>query len=142
MSVIPFNTIFANGNPFLEKLGVEVTQFENGKAEIQLLIRDDLMNSWHTLQGGVSMTMMDVAMGLAARSMNENAVSAVTVDMQTQFLRPSGNAGEIVTAKACVTHRTAQLFFCESALYNGSNMVAKSTALFKTIHQTTVKKSV
>jgi acyl-CoA thioesterase len=127
------NEIFPAGNPYLTFLGVEVVSYGDGQAEMSLLLRPEFMNSWDVLQGGLSMTLMDVAMGLAARTTSRDATSSVTVDMQTHFLLPAGRTGDTVVAKGVVYHRSSTLYFCEATLWNGGKLVAKATGNFKTI---------
>lgn len=127
--------VFPSGNPFLEHLGVEVVSHGEGKAVMSLALRPELMNSWHVLQGGISMTMMDVAMGLAARTMSPDAASSVTIDMQTHFLLPAGKPDDTVVAHGRVYHSSKTLYFCEAELWNNNKLVAKATGNFKTIRR-------
>lgn len=128
-----FDEVFPGGNPYLAFLGVEVESYGNGQSTMSLVLRPEFMNSWHVLQGGISMTLMDVAMGLAARTASADAASSVTIDMQTHFLVPAGRAGDTVVAKGVVYHKSSTLFFCEATLWNGDKLVAKATGNFKTI---------
>jgi len=54
--------------PFVEALGFELLRFANGEAEIAMTPREEHMNSWSVVHGGVTMTLLDVAMAHAARS--------------------------------------------------------------------------
>ena len=54
-------------------LGFELLRFEQGEAEIALELRPELENSWGVAHGGVTMTLLDVAMAHAARSPGETA---------------------------------------------------------------------
>ena len=42
--------------PFVEALGFELMRFENGEADIAMTPREEHMNSWSVLHGGVTMT--------------------------------------------------------------------------------------
>jgi uncharacterized protein (TIGR00369 family) len=90
--------VFVNGNPHLESLGVVVLEYGDGRACMALELRDEFMNSWHVTHGGISMTLLDVAMGLAARTAVPDAKSSATVDMSTSFLRPAGTSGDTIIA--------------------------------------------
>ena len=57
--------------PFVEMLGFELISCEAGRAEIAMTLRDELTNSYSVAHGGVSMTLLDVAMAHAARSPNQ-----------------------------------------------------------------------
>jgi acyl-CoA thioesterase len=130
---ISFDEVFPAGNPYLSFLGVEVISYGDGKSAMSLVLRPEFMNSWQVLQGGISMTLMDVAMGLAARTLSADAASSVTIDMQTHFLLPAGRAGDTVVARGLVYHKSSTLYFCEAQLWNRDKLVAKSTGNFKTI---------
>ena len=61
--------------PFVELLGFELLRFERGEAEIALPLRDELTNSWGVAHGGVTMTLLDVAMAHAARTPGDDGVA-------------------------------------------------------------------
>lgn len=123
--------------PFLDKMGVLIHELDDGNVEVHLPITEELINTWGTLQGGISMTLMDVAMGVSVKAIEPDCISSATIDMQTQFLLPAGAAGDKVIAKGKVYHRTRKLFFCESELWNDTRLVAKSTGVFKIIKSVT-----
>ena len=119
--------------PFVELLGFELLRFEHGEAEIALALRDELTNSWSVAHGGVSMTLLDVAMAHAARAPGEDGVveesGVVTVEMKTTFMRP-GLGRLLATGRRM--HRTASMAFCEASLFGGDGeLVAHATGTFK-----------
>lgn len=125
--------VFANGNPYLESLGVEVLEYGDGRASMALQLRPEFMNSWHVAQGGITMTLLDVAMGLAARTAVPDAKSSATVDMSTSFLQPAGKTGDTIVARGGVYHRSTTMCFCDAELWNGTLLVAKAMGTFKAI---------
>ena len=129
----PLSEVFSNGNPYLESLGVEVLEYGDGRASMGLLLRPEFMNSWHVAQGGISMTLLDVAMGLAARTAVADAKSSATVDMSTSFLQPAGKTGDTIIAHGRVYHRSTTMCFCDAELWNGTLLVAKAMGTFKAI---------
>ena len=119
--------------PFVEALGFELVRMGEGEAEMRLALREDHFNSFRVAHGGVSMTMLDVVMAHAARSVNREQPSmgpgVVTVEMKTSFMRPG--EGEL-RAVGRLLHRTATLAFCEASIFNGAgDMVAHATGTFK-----------
>ena len=119
--------------PFVEALGFELLRFENGAAEIAMTPRDEHMNSWSVVHGGVTMTLLDVAMAHAARSPLDGVPpdprGVVTIEMKTSFMRPG--IGRIV-ARASVLSRTTSFAFCEGSLFDTEGQrIAHATGTFK-----------
>ena len=111
--------------PFVEHLGLELVRCEAGEAEIALELREELCNSWSVAHGGVSMTLLDVAMAHAARSPNQpgyaQSPGVVTIEMKTSFLRPG--LGRLL-AKGRLLHRSTTLAFCDGVLLDGAGQIA------------------
>lgn len=119
--------------PFVEALGFELLRFENGEAQIAMQPREEHMNSWSVVHGGVSMTLLDVAMAHAARSPcdggNPDPRGVVTIEMKASFMKPG--LGRLV-AKGKVLHRTSSFAFCEAGIHADDGMlVAHATGTFK-----------
>ena len=119
--------------PFAETLGFELLRFERDQADIAVELRDELTNSWGVAHGGVTMTLLDVAMSHAARSPGPSGevetVGAATIEMKTTFLRPA--LGRLV-AKGRRLHRTPSMVFCEGSVFDADEqLVAHATGTFK-----------
>jgi uncharacterized protein (TIGR00369 family) len=119
--------------PFVDALGFELLRFDNGAAEIAMTPRDEHMNSWSVVHGGVTMTLLDVAMAHAARSPKNGAPpdprGVVTIEMKTSFMRPG--LGRLL-ARASVLQQTNSFAFCEGSLFDADDkLVAHATGTFK-----------
>ena len=119
--------------PFVELLGFEFLAWEAGSSEVALTLREDLCNSWSVVHGGVTMTLLDVAMARAARSPNQpghpTSSSVVTIEMKTSFIRPG--LGRMV-GKGRLLQRTASMAFCEASVFDESGqLIAHATGTFK-----------
>ncbi len=101
--------------PFLKLLGVRCLNAEMGKGEILLALKPEHTNTWDVAHGGVLLTLMDVAMAVAARSGDPGDRSVVTVEMKNNFMQA---ANGILRVKADTVRRTATMAFCEAKLYN------------------------
>lgn len=117
--------------PFLQDMGVEFLGMGNGEASIALELLPRHMNSWQVTHGGVTMTLLDVVMSMAGRSLDPDARGGVTVEMKTSFLQPGGNVGGRMVAKGKVFHRSTTMCFCEGEVWNGEKLVAKAMGTFK-----------
>ena len=123
--------------PFVEMIGFELVGFDAGQSEIVLDLREELTNSLEMAHGGVTMTLLDVAMAHAARSPNQPGVAespgVVTVEMKTSFMRPG--VGRL-RGLGLLLHRTATMAFCEGRVLDaGGAMVAHATGTFKYIRR-------
>jgi uncharacterized protein (TIGR00369 family) len=119
--------------PFVETLGLELHRYGEGQAELRVDLDEAHLNSWEVAHGGVLMTMLDVAMAHAARSLRSqepgNGPGVATVEMKTSFMRPGEGA---LRAIGTALHRTATLAFCEGSVFNeGGQLCAHATATFK-----------
>lgn len=126
--------------PFLNDLGVEFVCMGNGEAEIALDLKRRHMNSWMVTHGGVTMTLLDVVMSIAGRSLDPDARGGVTIEMKTSFLQPGGHEGGRLVAKGKAFHRSKQLCFCEGELWAGDKLVAKAMGTFKYLKRLDVAK--
>jgi acyl-CoA thioesterase len=117
--------------PFIQELGVEFIGSGNGTAEVALNIAPRHLNSWSVAHGGVIMSLLDVAMAVAGRSLFPDAGGGVTVEMKTSFLQP-GKAGARLTATGHAFHRSSTMAFCEGEVRDEHDkLIAKSLGTFK-----------
>lgn len=126
-AIAPFPTEI----PFLSELGVEFLGMNAGRAQIALNLDLRHMNSWQVTHGGVVMTLLDVAMSLAGRSLDPQSRAGVTVEMKTSFLQPAGTPGARIVATGHAFHRSTTMCFCEAELHDGERLLAKAMGTFK-----------
>src|SRR5471032_821726 len=124
---------FALDIPFVQALGMQLWRFDGGFAEIGLEVRQDMKNSWDVAHGGVVMTLLDVVMAHAARSVRDasdhGTPGIVTVEMKTSFLRPA--TGRLM-ATGHLLHGTKSMAFCEGSVHDASGaLCAHATGTFK-----------
>ncbi len=122
---------FPSDIPFLSDLGVEFLGMGDGEAQVALTLQARHCNSWHVAHGGVVMTLLDVVMAMAGRSLDPDARGGVTVEMKTSFVQPAGNAGSRIVARGRAFHRSTTMVFCEADLWNEDRLVAKAMGTFK-----------
>jgi uncharacterized protein (TIGR00369 family) len=124
--------------PFVELLGFELQKFGGGEAEIAFAPRPEHENSFNVVHGGASMTLLDVVMAHAARSV-EPAMGCVTIEMKTSFMRA---AKGVLLAKGRLLHRTATMAFTEGSLFDAEGkLCAHATGTFKFVPRLPVGKS-
>jgi uncharacterized protein (TIGR00369 family) len=124
--------------PFLDDLGLEVVQMIGGESEVALDLALRHTNSWQVMHGGVTMTLLDVCMARAARSLDPKATGAATIEMKVSFFQPGGRLGERMIARGKVLHRSTTMYYCEGEVWNGDRLVAKAMGTFKLVRRADV----
>jgi uncharacterized protein (TIGR00369 family) len=119
--------------PFLAFLGVRAAEVANGRALLHLDQQPHHQNSLSMAHGGVVMTMLDVAMARAGRSLARidqgEATTLITIEMKTSFMQPAHGS---LRAEGRVVQRTSSMAFCEADMYDESGrLVARASGTFK-----------
>ncbi|MGE5337486.1 MAG: PaaI family thioesterase [Gemmatimonadota bacterium] len=123
--------------PFMRDLGVRLLRAGQGEAEIALDLAERHMNSWGVGHGGVVMSLLDVAMARAGKSLVDARagadVGSVTVEMKTSFFRPA--RGRVV-ALGRVLHRSTTMAYCEAELRDeAQQLIAKALGTIKFLNR-------
>jgi uncharacterized protein (TIGR00369 family) len=122
--------------PFMRDLGARLLNAQGGQAELRLDLLPRHTNSWGVGHGGVVMSLLDVAMARAGRSLETGADGSVpgtvTVEMKTSFFAPA--RGQL-RAVGRVLHRSVTMAYCEAELYSiedgRETLAAKALGTFK-----------
>lgn len=126
---------FGTEIPFVTHLGFALEWFDGGESALGYTPLPEHLNSFAVTHGGVCMTLLDVAMALAARSVQKE-MGAVTIEMKTTFMRPAPGDGSRLTARGKLLHRTATLAFTEATLYDGKGQACThATGTFKYVRR-------
>lgn len=120
-------TIFGADIPFARLCGVEALAYREGRTRLRLALRDDHGNNLGIAHGGVICTLLDIAMGTAARLFAGRPV--LTLDMQTRFLSPGRG---VLLAEGFVLRGGRSVLFCEAEIRTEEgDLVATASGLFK-----------
>ena len=118
--------------PFVELLGFAMVRMQDGESELHYEARPEHLNSFGVTHGGASMTLLDVTMATAARSVAPE-MGVVTIEMKTSFMQAA--RGPLV-AKGRLIHRTATLAFTEGTVYDAQGKVCShATGTFKYVRR-------
>ena len=119
--------------PFANLLGVQLAEKASGRVVLTLDLRAELMNSWKAAHGGAVMTLLDIAMAAAARTLDPGAVGVITVEMKTTFI---GVARGTLTAEGRCLHVGNTVAFCEGKVYGAeARLVASASGTFMLRHE-------
>lgn len=119
--------IFGAELPFVSLCGIEPVGCEGGRTRLRLALGPQHRNNIGMAHGGLLCTLLDVAMGTAART--TLGVPCMTLDMQVSFLAPGHG---VLFAEGSVLRAGRSVVFCEAQVRTeAGELVAKSTGLFK-----------
>jgi uncharacterized protein (TIGR00369 family) len=113
--------------PFLTHLKIVTETLGEGAARLSLPIEPHLKNSLGTVHGGVIMSLLDVALCTAARTLHRDSVGVVTIDMSTSFIGSGSGARLLAEARVMKDGRTMSFVEGEAKNEDGS-LVAKAIA--------------
>jgi uncharacterized protein (TIGR00369 family) len=114
--------------PFVELLGFELILFDGGHSQINYNPKPEHLNSFNVVHGGASMTLLDVTMAVAARSVAQE-MGVVTIEMKTSFMQAA--RGPLV-ARGKLLHRTKTMAFTEASIFDAEGKIcAHATGTFK-----------
>jgi uncharacterized protein (TIGR00369 family) len=124
-------TIFGAHIPFVTFCGIEAVAVSEGRTRLRLALKPEHANNLGIAHGGVICTLLDVALGTAARLRAGRPV--VTLDMQTRFLSPGRG---VLSAEGRVTRAGRSVIFCEAEIRDAEGeLVASATGLLKPVSE-------
>jgi uncharacterized protein (TIGR00369 family) len=125
---MPTPKLFGVEIPFVSHLGFELVRMEGGESELRFLPKPEHLNSFLVTHGGAIMTLLDVTLATAARSIDLET-GVVTIEMKTTFMQPCRG---LLTGKGRLMHRTKSMAFSEGTIYDAEGRAcAHATGTFK-----------
>jgi uncharacterized protein (TIGR00369 family) len=118
--------------PLVEHLGVQLNEMRDGTAVMLFDPRPEHGNSWGGVHGGILLTLLDIGMGTAARSLDPACNGATTVELKANFLAAA--KGPLTTR--CRAQRAGRsLLFAEGEILDGAGvLLAKGSGTFKLVY--------
>jgi uncharacterized protein (TIGR00369 family) len=112
--------------PFVEHLGMRITDKRPGLVRLRLDPRPELENSWGSLHGGV--------LASAGRALDDNCNGALTVEMKVNFIAAATGP---VLGEGRARRAGRSLIFSEGELTSeDGTLLAKATGTFKLLYPT------
>ena len=113
--------------PYLQHLKILTDELGQGSARLSMPIEAHLTNSLGTAHGGVIMSLLDVALCTAARTLHPESTGVITITMSTSFI--GGASGKRLVADARVLKDARTMSFVEAEAKNeDGSLVAKAVA--------------
>ncbi len=113
--------------PFIRFFGANIVETARGYARIAIPLKPEHANSYGMAHGGVVAAVVDMAAGIALRTLK---VRVITVETAVNYFLPTA-IGDVLTVEARLAHEGRKLLHAEVQVSNGEGtMVAKGRAIF------------
>ncbi len=115
---------------FSQWLGITVISTGEGYAKIQMTLRDDMLNGFGVVHGGIAFSLADSAFAFACNSRNNLSVALDTNITFTKATKP----GDVLTAEAKELHngRSTGLYLITVTNSNGVQVALFKGTCFRT----------
>lgn len=111
--------------PFIQLLKLVTDELGRGTAKLSLPVEPQLTNSMGSVHGGVIMSLLDVALCTAARTLHPESQGVITINLSTSFI--GAGSGERLLAEARVLKDGRSMSFVEGEARNADgSLVAKA----------------
>ena len=113
--------------PYIQHLKIQTDELGAGTARLSMPVEPQLTNSLGTAHGGVIMSLLDVALCTAARTLHPDSIGVITIDLSVSFI--GGATGKRLLADARVLKDRRSISFVEGEARNDDgSLVAKAIA--------------
>jgi acyl-CoA thioesterase len=99
---------------FSQWLGIEVLEIKEGYSKIKMLVREEMINGFGIVHGGVTFSMADSAFAFACNNRN---VLSVALDTSINFLKPV-HVGDQLIAEAFEIHNGRSTGLYQIRIFN------------------------
>ena len=111
-------------------------EMDDGTQHFVLKVETQHCNRHEIVHGGLMMTMIDLAMVVAAKEHSEEQL--VTVSLNSEFI-DAGHAGELIEASGELIRRTGSMAFVRGKIHEAERTLLSSSAVFKRMRLKTAK---
>jgi acyl-CoA thioesterase len=115
---------------FSQWLGIRVLEITEGYSKIQLTLREEMINGFNVIHGGVAFSLADSAFAFACNSRNNLSMALDTSITFTKGTKP----GDVLTAEAKELHngRSTGLYLITLTNQNGEQVALFKGTCFRT----------
>ena len=118
--------------PFIQLLKLATDELGQGTAKLSLPVEPQLTNSMGAVHGGVIMSLLDVALCTAARTLHPESQGVITINLSTSFI--GAGSGERLLAEARVLKDGRSMSFVEGEAKNpDGTLVAKAVGTVRVL---------
>lgn len=102
---------------FSQWLGIEVLEIKEGYSKIKMTIREEMVNGFGIIHGGVTFSLADSAFAFACNNRNQLSVA---LDTSINFIKPV-HVGDELTAEAIEVHNGKSTGLYHIEIFNQKN---------------------
>lgn len=115
---------------FSQWLGIKILEIREGYCKVQLVLRDEMLNGFGVIHGGISFSLADSAFAFACNSRNNLSVA---LDVSITFTKAS-KPGDVLTAEAKELHngRSTGLYIISVTNQNNEQIALFKGTCFRT----------
>lgn len=115
---------------FSQWLGIQVMQVREGYSKIQMTLREEMLNGFGVIHGGIAFSLADSAFAFACNNRNNLSMA---LDVSITFTK-AGQPGDIFTAEAREIHngRSTGLYLIQVTNQNGQPVATFKGSCFRT----------
>lgn len=111
---------------FSQWLGIEVLEIKEGFSKIKMTVREEMVNGFGIVHGGITFSLADSAFAFACNNRNQLSVA---LDTSINFIKPV-HVGDVLTAEASEVHNGKSTGLYHIEILNQKNhMVAQFKGL-------------
>ena len=117
-------------NPFFILMGIEIESYGDGRAQLSMSVRSNMLNGAGWLQGGLFTALSDEAMALALFTVLKEGDRIATISESTSYLR--GVKEGKIAAMGRVIKEGNSIAFAESQtrIFNSDEILSQTSASF------------
>jgi acyl-CoA thioesterase len=115
---------------FSQWLGIKVIEIREGYSKIQMVLRDEMINGFNVIHGGIAFSFADSAFAFACNNRNNLSMA---LDTSINFTKPT-RPGDILTAEAKEVHngKSTGLYLITVTNQNGEQVAHFKGTCFRT----------
>lgn len=115
---------------FSQWLGIKVLGIEEGYSKIRMTIREEMINGFGVIHGGIAFSLADSAFAFACNNRNNLSMA---LDTSITFIKPT-KPGDVLTAEAKELHngRSTGLYLITITNQNGEQVALFRGTCFRT----------
>lgn len=122
-----------DANPFFKLMGIEPGEYSDGRANLAMEVRPDMLNGAGWLQGGIYVALADEAIALALYTLLSDTERIATIGEHTSFIK--GVSTGTIVATGWVVRKGRRVAFADGEVRGAADnaLLSRTSASFAVI---------